>query len=93
MRDDRGQQHGVGGGVLPLGELLQVGDRGGRGVGVARGVGGRVEQPEHGLAVGHRVFHASICGASCPSNAGSGTAILLDDEGDAPEQIRHHHIS
>jgi hypothetical protein len=28
-----------------------------------------------------------------PSNAGSGTAILLDDEGDAPEQIRHHHIS
>jgi hypothetical protein len=66
MRDDRGQQRGgVGGGVLPLGELFQVGDRGGRGAGVA----------------------------SWPSNAGSGTAILLDDEGDAPEQIRHHHIS
>ncbi|MGH4011951.1 MAG: hypothetical protein ACRDTH_27960 [Pseudonocardiaceae bacterium] len=48
------------------GEVLEVGDCGGDGLGVTGEIsGGRVEQPEHDPAVGGVSFHGeSICGAS-----------------------------
>jgi hypothetical protein len=43
--------------LVTLGKLLQLGDCGGCDAGVTGGIsGGRVQQPEHGSAAGHRVL-------------------------------------